>query len=87
MHLQISDMSGDISQLKATILRRIDALASKAVWASADFLDVGSRNAVDRTLQCLVASAMLRRIDCGLYDKPGRNSLTQQSSPPDPLRG
>lgn len=77
-------MSADTLHLKATIVRRIDARAPKAVWTPADFLDLGNRDAVDKTLQRLVAANMLRRIDRGLYDKPGRNSLTQQSSPPDP---
>jgi hypothetical protein len=82
--IEISDMTDMASDLKASLVQRIDARAPKAVWTPADFLDLGSRDAVDKTLQRLVAIGDLRRIDRGLYDKPGRNSLTQQSSPPDP---
>jgi hypothetical protein len=43
-----------------------------------DFLDLGSRAAVDKVLQRLVAAGQLRRIDRGLYDTPRLNSLTKQ---------
>ncbi|MDQ2763537.1 MAG: DUF6088 family protein, partial [Pseudomonadota bacterium] len=47
------------------------------------FLDLGSREAVDKTLQRLVKAGALRRIDRGLYDRPVFNSLTQQPNPAD----
>jgi hypothetical protein len=37
------------------------------VWTPGDFADLGSRAAVDKALQRLVASGELRRIDRGLY--------------------
>ena len=77
-------MADAVPDLKAAILQRIDARAPKAVWTPAYFLDLGSRDAVDKTLQRLTKTDALRRIDRGLYDKPARNSLTQQSNPPDP---
>lgn len=77
-------MAGGTTDLKTAIQKRIDARAPKGVWTPADFLDLGGRDAVDKTLQRLVAADMLRRIDRGLYDKPGHNTLTQQSNPPDP---
>jgi hypothetical protein len=72
------------SDLKSRILRRIAARTRPRVWTAADFLDLGTRNAVDKALQRLVSANQLRRIDRGLYDKPRKNSLTKQSSPPDP---
>jgi hypothetical protein len=48
-----------------------------------DFLDLGSRDAVDKTLQRLARSGDLRRIDRGLYDKPARNRLTNKPTTPD----
>lgn len=77
-------MSNLVSDLKTVILARIGGGALRAVWTAADFLDLGTRDAVDKALQRLVAANQLRRIDRGLYDKPSFNSLTQQSSPPDP---
>jgi hypothetical protein len=82
--LHISDMDAVPPTLKAQILKRIGQAAPNAVWIPADFLDLAGRDAVDKTLQRLVKWGELRRIDRGLYDKPGFNSLTQQDSPPDP---
>ena len=84
IRVHISDMTGDRSHLKATVQNRIGASPPRTVWTPADFLDLGSRDAVDKTLQRLVAAGELRRIDRGLYDRPTRNELTRQDSPPDP---
>lgn len=78
-------MTGDSrTDLKSLIQARTAAAGPRAVWTPRDFLDLGSRDAVDKTLQRLVKSGDLRRVDRGLYDRPAFNSLTQQSSPPDP---
>lgn len=69
--------------LKDSIISRIKSGPASHVWTAADFLDLGNRDAVDKALQRLVASNDIRRIDRGLYDKPGFNRLTQQASPPD----
>jgi hypothetical protein len=68
------------SQIEARIARDFEP----TVWTPADFADLASRDAVDKTLQRLVAAGALRRIDRGLYDKPATNKLTQNPSPPDP---
>lgn len=70
--------------LKRMILTRIADGDAGSVWTAADFLDLGTRDAVDKVLQRLVKNRQLRRIDRGLYDTPRHNSLTQQNSPPDP---
>jgi hypothetical protein len=72
------------SDLKSRMLARISDQLPTRVWTAADFLDLGTRDAVDKVLQRLVTAKRLRRIDRGLYDKPRQNSLTKQSSPPDP---
>ncbi len=82
--LQISDMKEAASDLKTAILARIESGARRGVWTPRDFLDLGTRDAVDKTLQRLMRAGNLRRVDRGLYDKPSLNSLTQKSSPPDP---
>ena len=70
--------------LKAQIVRRITKAAPSKVWTPVDFLDLGTRDAVDKALQRLATSNAMRRIDRGLYDKPGINSLTRQPTAPDP---
>lgn len=77
-------MDADSSSLKAQILGRISQGATNAVWTPTDFSDLGSRDAVDKTLQRLVKSDELRRVDRGLYDKPQFNRLTGQNGVPDP---
>ena len=66
---------------------RIASLISDAgpgtVWTPPDFAQLGSRDVIDKTLQRLVASGTLRRIDRGLYDLPTVNLLTQQVTAPD----
>jgi hypothetical protein len=62
---------------------RIRAAAPTAVWTPVDFLDLGPRDTVDKALQRLAQSGMVRRIDRGLYDRPGISSLTKQPRSPD----
>lgn len=82
--LQISDMIETTSNLKTAISARIKNGESRGVWTPRDFLDLGTRDTVDKTLQRLTHAEMLRRVDRGLYDKPSLNSLTQKNNPPDP---
>lgn len=72
------------TDLRSRVLDRIAAGAPRTVWTPADFLDLAGREAVDKTLQRLVKADALRRIDRGLYDRPGFNTLTQRPNPADP---
>ena len=72
--IQISDLA-DLKQLVAD---RIAAASQAQVWTPVDFLDLGSRDAVDKALQRLVSGGQLRRIDRGLYDTPRINRLTKR---------
>ena len=64
--------------LKRAVVNRIGDGPPAQVWTPVDFLDLGSRAAVDKVLQRLVAAGQLRRIDRGLYDIPRPNRLTKQ---------
>jgi hypothetical protein len=77
-------MNADAPDLKTAMLERIHADAPRKVWTPSDFVDLASRDAVDKTLQRLTKTQTLRRIDRGLYDQPGFNKLTQKTNPPDP---
>lgn len=70
--------------LRARLLARMDDAPPRTVWTPADFLDLGGRPAVDKTLQRLVKAEGVRRLDRGLYDRPTFNSLTQKPNPADP---
>jgi len=69
--------------IKSQVMQRISQAPAAKVWTPVDFLDLGSRDAVDKTLQRMVASNELRRIDRGLYDQPRVNTLTGQPAAPD----
>jgi hypothetical protein len=77
-------MKSDSPDLKTAMLDRIRADAPRKVWAPSDFVDLASRDAVDKALQRLTKAEGLRRINRGLYDQPGFNKLTQKPNPPDP---
>ena len=73
----ISDMATLVhdSDLRSRLLARIASSPNEA-WTPGDFVDLGTRAAVDKTLQRLATAGELRRIDRGLYDRPSVNSLT-----------
>lgn len=77
-------MASDSPDLKTAMLARIRADAPRKVWTPSDFVDLASRDAVDKALQRQTKAGILRRIDRGLYDQPGFNKLTQKPNPPDP---
>lgn len=55
------------------------------VWTPTDFLDLGSRDAVNQALSRMTA-ADIRRITRGLYDLPRLNALTGKPTNPDTRR-
>lgn len=67
--------------LKTAMLDRIRADAPRKVWTPGDFVDLASRDAIDKALQRLTMAETLRRIDRGLYDQ-----LASTSSPRKPTR-
>ncbi len=64
--------------MKQLILGRLGQGPAGRVWTPVDFLDLGNRDAVDKTLQRLARAGHLRRIDRGLYDVPRINPLTKK---------
>jgi len=77
-------MHSDAPDLKTAMLERIRAGTPRKVWTPSDFVDLASRDAVDKALQRQTRAGTLRRVDRGLYDQPGFNRLTQKPNPPDP---
>jgi hypothetical protein len=56
--------------LRTKILRRVHGTGRGSVFVSKDFLDLGSRAAVDQALSRLVKDGSLRRLGRGLFDYP-----------------
>jgi len=63
------------------ILRRIRGKGRGSVFTPKDFLDLGSRAAVDQTLSRLTKDGTIRRISRGLYDYPCISKRLGQLSP------
>lgn len=76
-------MRGPSLNLKSQIIERVAGRQPGFVWTPVDFLDIGSRDAVDKALQRLVTAGQLRRVDRGLYDQPRQNALTGKTAAPD----
>lgn len=76
-------MTAPASSIKSQLMQRIAQAPPSMVWTPVDFLDLANRDAVDKTLQRMVSSNLLRRIDRGLYDLPRTNSLTGKPGAPD----
>ena len=58
------------------IYQRIAKAAPSGVWSRADFLDIGTPNAVEKALQRLTLKGDIRRPHRGLYDKTATSKLT-----------
>lgn len=67
-----------MQDLRPAVAARVAKAPGDQVWTPVDFLDLGSRAAVDKVLQRLVRQGQLRRIARGLYDVPRVNRLTRQ---------
>jgi Family of unknown function (DUF6088) len=61
--------------IEADIARRVRRAKPGTVFTPALFATTGSRAAIDKALQRLVARGDLRRLSRGLYDKPRQDSL------------
>jgi hypothetical protein len=72
-----------MAELRDKLFALIEQGGPGKVWVPTDFAHLGSRDAVDKTLQRLVGAGQLRRIDRGLYDQPKINRLTGRHTMPD----
>jgi hypothetical protein len=70
------------SSIDTHIARRVQRSARGTVFTPASFAGSGSRAAIDKALQRLVAAGALRRLSRGLYDKPVKDDLLGELWPP-----
>src|SRR5260370_29457571 len=63
------------------MLARIQARGGRWVFAPTDFLDIGTRHAVDKALSRMAAAAKIRRVSRGLYDVPRRHPIVGLTAP------
>ena len=72
-----------MSRIADKILNRVRG-HGRGQWVCTpkDFIDLGSRDAVDKALSRLVKQNTLRRIGRGLYDYPRISKILQRPAPP-----
>ena len=64
-----------VNSIDTQLSRRVQRATRGTVFTPASFASLGSRAAIDKALQRLVASGNLRRLSRGLYDKPRQDEL------------
>ncbi len=70
-----------MSTIIQTITKRIRAKRRGWVFTPKDFLDIGTRAAVDQALSRLTKQGMIRRLDRGVYDFPKHHKRLGALSP------
>jgi hypothetical protein len=76
-------MKKHADSIDAAILKRIQNGPMDYVWTPTDFLDLGSRAAVDKALSRNCQSGFLRRIGRGLYHIPKQHPVLGMLPPSD----
>lgn len=79
-HIEINQIcpmprAASLNSIDSQIARLVQQCPPGTVFTPDAFALVGSRAAIDKALQRLVARAELRRLSRGLYDKPRRDEL------------
>lgn len=63
------------------MLARIKARGDGWVFSPTDFLDLGSRHAVDKALSRMAMAGSIRRVTRGLYDVPQQHPIVGMTAP------
>ena len=77
-----------MQSIDSNILRRIYGSGRGSVFTTGRFLDLGSRDAVDKALSRLAQKGTIRRLSRGLYDYPESHPVMGLLTPsPDAIAG
>lgn len=64
-----------------TMLARIKKRGTDWVFSPTDFIDLGTRHAVDKALSRMAAAGDIRRVARGLYDVPKQHPIVGMTAP------
>ena len=78
----MSNQTKSTQSIDSKILRRILRRGRGSVLVPGDFLDLGSRQAVDLVLHRLARKGTIRRLARGVYDYPKQHPVLGPLSPP-----
>jgi DNA-binding transcriptional ArsR family regulator len=79
----IMNRSKEVS-VAARMRQRIQEAPEETIFIVRDFLDLGSRRAVDESLRRLTREGLVRRLQQGVYDRPRISRLLGEPVPPAP---
>jgi hypothetical protein len=77
----MNSLQKSTQSIDSRILARIHGRGRGSVFTPGDFLDVGSREAVDLALHRLVKKSTIRRLARGVYDFPEQHAVLGLLSP------
>lgn len=72
-----------MKSIENKVLNRIYGHGRGWSFSKKDFIDLGSENAVDKSLIRLLEKGKIRRVIRGMYDYPGYSKLLDKELPPD----
>ena len=67
--------------IERAMLARVKARGDDWVFSPTDFLDLGSRDAVDKALSRMATANTIRRVARGLYDVPRQHPIVGTTAP------
>lgn len=67
--------------IEQAMLARIQSREDGWVFSPADFIDLGTRHAVDKALSRMSAAGSIRRVARGLYDVPKQHPIVGTTAP------
>lgn len=70
-----------VNPIDRAMFARMKVHEGGRVFAPADFVDLGSRNAVDKALSRMAKDGKIRRVSRGLYDIPRRHPIIGATLP------
>lgn len=70
-----------VNPIDRSILVRMKTRGEGRVFAPTDFVDLGSRNAVDKALSRMAKAGGIRRVGRGLYDIPRQHPIIGATTP------
>src|SRR5438309_5163413 len=74
-------MESKVETVENRILNRISRAKKGTIFTASDFLDIGSRQAIDVALHRLTRRKALRRVTRGLYERPQKHAELGTLSP------
>lgn len=82
--LKSHTMENDKLSIAEQMRQRIREAPEETIFLVRDFLDLGSRRAVDESLRRLTREGLIRRLQQGVYDRPRISKLLGEPVPPAP---